>query len=163
VKEYPVIKVKRGKIRRGNKIWKKGEAKEVIQGMAKDYEMVYVIDVDGYRKNSPNLELYKKVGNKIWVDSYPRYVEDVMDLIIVGIERITIWNMKEEYLREVREMSEEEIFIGNNDVKKAVKIVKNYGFNGVVLEENQECKEDIEIWKLYENEEIIRRIREWKS
>ncbi len=151
------------KVKRGNKIWKKGEAKEIIQEMAKDYGMVYVIDVDGYRKNSPNLELYKKVGNKIWVDSYPRYVEDVMDLIIVGIERITIWNMKEEYLREVREMSEEEIFIGNNDVKKAVKIVKNYGFNGVVLEENQECKEDIETWKLYENEEIIRRIREWKS
>ena len=162
MKEYPLIKIKGGRIRIGDIVYKGKEAFKKIEEMSKDYGMVYVIDIDGCKKNSPNLDFYKKVKGNIWVDSCPRNIGDLMDLVIVGIERITIWDMNEKNIKELKEIFEGDIFVGSKDTKKAVDIVKKYDFNGVVIEENQDCKENIEIWKIYEKEGFIRRIREWK-
>ncbi len=159
MQELPIIKIRKGKIKRGEKIWKKREAIKTIEEICREYNGVYIIDLDGYRKNSANIDVYKRIKADIWVDSFPRYVEDVMDLIIVGINRITIRNMKEEYLKEISEICEKEIFISEKNVNEAIKKVKKYDFAGIVLEEMQNSKENVETWKIYMNEEIIRRIR----
>ncbi len=159
MQEFPLIKVRKGKIKRKEQIWKKKEAIKIVEELNKQYGGVYLIDLDGYRKNSANIDLYKKIRANIWVDAYPRYVEDVMDLIVIGANRITIRNMEEDYLREISEMCEKEIFIAEEDEKEAIKKVRRYGFTGIVLDETQNLKGDVEIWKIYLNEEVVRRIR----
>lgn len=159
MKEFPIIRVRKGKIRRKDKIWKRREVINIIEELCKEYKGIYVIDLDGFRKNSPNLDLYKKVDCELWIDSYPRYTEDVMDLVIVGAEKITIRNMDDEKLQEIKEMCEKDIFLLYDDVNLAIKNVKKFGFKGIILDENQSCKESLETWKIYLNEEIIRRIR----
>lgn len=155
MEKFPVVRVRRGKIKFGSKIYKKKEAIAIIEDLTKKYGMVYTLDLDGFRKNSANLDLYKKL-RKLWVDAHPRYVEDVMDLIIVGIERITIRNLNFDYLREIREICEQEIFLAGKD---AIEKVKKFGFDGIVLNEEENIKEDMQTWKIYLNEEVIKRIR----
>ncbi len=154
----PLIKVRKGKIMKDDKIIKK-DVVGYIENLAKEYGSVYAIDLDGYRKNSANLGLYKKVARHLWIDAYPRYVEDVMDLTIIGTNRITIWNMDESMLKEVREMIEKDVYLSGKDVFKVASMVKKYGFKGIVLHEGQEAKEDIETWKIYLNEYVVKRIR----
>ena len=130
-----------------------------IENLAKEYGSVYAIDLDGYRKNSANLSLYKKVAHRLWIDAYPRYVEDVMDLTIIGTDRITIWNMDESMLKEIKEMIERDIYLSGKDVDRVATIAKKYGFKGIVLHEGQEAKENVETWKIYLKEYVVRRIR----
>ncbi|HEC88797.1 MAG TPA: hypothetical protein ENI52_05725 [Thermoplasmata archaeon] len=160
MEEYQIIKIKRGKIKVNEKIWKKRDALKIIEELGKENKIIYAIDLDGYKRNSANLDLYKKFEGKIWVDAYPRYVEDVMDLFITGINRVTLWNMKDEYLEKVREICDGDIFIGEKDAREAVKKARKYDFKGIVLDENQDIKaDDIEVWKIYLLEEKIRRLR----
>jgi len=161
VEEYPVVKVKGRKVKRRDVIYKGKEAMDFLEKIGKEYGMVYVIDVDGYRRNSPNLEMYKRLSANIWIDSLPRNVEDVMDLIIYGFENISIWNMGEEPLKEIKDMCDMKnihIFIGADERKNAINIVKKYGFHGVITE-GEEIKNDVETWKIYTGDWVIRRLR----
>ncbi|MCD6171283.1 MAG: hypothetical protein J7J36_02550, partial [Thermoplasmata archaeon] len=108
---------------------------------------------------SANLKLYKKVGRYLWVDSYPRYLEDVMDIIISGVERITIRDMNEEQLKEVKDISEKDIFLSGKNADEMAKFVAKYKFNGIVLSEEQEISDELQTWKIYMSEENIRRIK----
>ena len=157
--EYPVIKAKGGKIKVKDEIYRGKKVIEKMEEMIADYEMVYVIDIDGCKKNAPNLELYKKVDGGIWLDACPRSVEDVMDLVVAGSEKITIWGMKEEYLKEISEAIERDIFIGGKDVRWAAEMVRKYNFRGVVVEEQQESTSQIETWKIFESQGYIRRVK----
>ena len=58
----------------------------------KKVEHVYLMDLDGWFANQPNLELYQKLSysSSLWIDSAPRRFEDVMDVVVAGAERITI-------------------------------------------------------------------------
>jgi len=58
----------------------------------KKVEHVYLMDLDGWSANQPNLELYQKLSysSSLWIDSAPRRFEDVMDIVVAGAERITI-------------------------------------------------------------------------
>lgn len=160
MEEYQIIKVKKGKIKVNDKIWRRKDAIRIIEEMLEKSKMIYAIDLDGYKKNSANLDLYKKFDGKLWVDAYPRYVEDVMDLFITGINRVTLWNMKDEYLERVKEICDGEIFIGEKEEERAIKKAKKYGFKGIVLDENQGAKaDDMEIWKIYLLEGKIRRLK----
>ena len=157
--EYPVIKVRGGKIKVGDEVYRGKKVIEKMEEMIADHELVYVIDLDGCKKNSPNLELYKKVDGGIWLDACPRGVEDVMDLIVAGAEKITIWGMKEEYFKEISEAVERDIFIGGKDVRWATEMVRKYNFRGIVIEEKQESISKIETWKIFESQGFIRRVK----
>ncbi len=159
MEKYPIIRFKRGKAMRGNEIWKKRDVVTLIKKLGKENDLVYVIDLDGYKKNSANLKLYKKVGKYLWVDSYPRYLEDVMDIIISGVERITIRDMKEEQLKEVKDISEKDIFLSGKNADEIAKKVAKYKFNGIVLSEEQEIAHNLQTWKIYMSEGNIMRIK----
>ena len=156
-----MVKVKGRKVRRKNAIYRGKEAMNFLEKIVKDYGMVYVIDVDGYRKNSPNLDVYKKISSSIWIDTFPRNVEDVMDLVIYGFGKLSIWNMREEYLKEINDMCDMKdirIFIGDEEMVKALNIVKKYGFHGVITEEGG-IKSDVETWRIYMDDWIVRRVK----
>ena len=153
-----MIKVKRGKIMINDEVIKK-DVVNFIEKIAKEHGGVYAIDLDGYKKNSANIRLYKKVARYLWIDAYPRYVEDVMDLTIIGINKITIRDMEENKLKEIKEMIENDIYLSGRNLTRTVELVKKYGFKGIVLMEGQEIKEDIETWKIYLNEYVARRIK----
>ncbi|KAA0012444.1 hypothetical protein B6U81_04045 [Thermoplasmatales archaeon ex4484_30] len=158
MEEFPVIKVRKGKVKRGEKIWKKRDALQVIEELVKQYDMVYIIDVDGYNRNNPNLDLYKKIGKNLWIDSFPRRVEDVVDLIVVGAERITIKNMEGENIKELKEICEKDIYISGDDPDAFNKLVK-YNLKGLVIDEVQEIKKDVQTWKIYKEEWVIKRVK----
>ena len=158
MEKLPVIKIRKGKAMKDDVIIKKNVV-DYIEKIAKEFGEVYIIDVDGYKRNSANFDLYKKIARHLWVDAYPRYVEDVMDLVISGISRITIRNMKEEMIKEVSNMVEKDVYLSYNNASDAVNLAKKYGFKGVVLNEWQEVGEDIETWKLYMKEYVIRRVK----
>jgi len=159
MEEYPLIKVKGGKIRRNNTIWRRKKAVEKIQELAKTYGMVYAIDLDGYKRNEPNLELYKKVRSYVWVDAFPRHVEDVMDIIVNGVERLTVWVMEDAHLAELRDMCESDIFLRDDDAKNAVKKAREYRFDGVVLESGQSHGNTVETWKIDTETEVVKRVK----
>jgi hypothetical protein len=64
---------------------------EVLENVDKDKEM-YFFDIDGIEKNKPNLCTYQKIAEKrnIWVDTGPRTLGDVVDLLMAGANKITI-------------------------------------------------------------------------
>jgi len=157
MEKYPLIKVRKGKVMKDDTIIKKNVI-EFIENLVKEYGIVYIMDVDGYKKNSANIQLYKKLRH-IWVDSFPRYVEDVMDLIIIGVEKITVRNMEKKMLDELKNMTDHEIYLSGEDIDNISKLAKEYGFKGIVLHEWQESKDEIETWKIYPKEYVIRRIK----
>lgn len=132
---------------------------EKLQELAKTYEMVYALDLDGYKRNEVNLELYTKARGSVWVDSFPRYVEDVMDIIVSGVERLTVWVMDDAHLAELKDMCESEIFLRDDDAKRAAKKAKEYGFSGVVLEGGQSPGDAVETWKIDMDAEVVRRVK----
>jgi len=159
VEGYPVVRIRKGKIKRGDNIWKRKEAVEALNNLCTENKFVYVIDLDGFRKNSPNLDLYKKVYGKLWIDSYPRFVEDVMDLIVVGAERITVRDANSNFLEKIKEICDKEIFLAGNNLKELAKLTKDLEFNGIVLDEEQSFTGELETWKIYLSDETIRRLK----
>jgi hypothetical protein len=55
-----------------------------------ELDKAYLIDLDGWFSNQPNLELYQRLSTPLWIDSAPRRFEDVMDVVVAGARRITI-------------------------------------------------------------------------
>ncbi|MBC7128818.1 MAG: hypothetical protein H5T45_03690 [Thermoplasmatales archaeon] len=151
MEEIPAVTIRRGKIRRENKIWKKKERVELIEELIEKYGTVYIIDMDG-KKGSPNLKLYKSIGKKIWVDTFPRDLNDILDLVVCGIEKITIRSFDEKYLEEIKNTIENEVFIFD-EIEKA----KKYKFAGVVTEKDLDCDCELQIWKL--SGDFIRRVK----
>ena len=154
-----MVRIRKGKIKRGDNIWKRKEAIEALNNLCTENKFVYVIDLDGFRKNSPNLDLYKKVYGKLWIDSYPRFVEDVMDLIVVGAERITVRDANSNFLEKIKEICDKEIFLAGNNLKELAKLTKDLEFNGIVLDEEQNFTGELETWKIYLSDETIRRLK----
>jgi len=159
MEKFPVIKIRKEKVMKDDVVIKK-DVINFIEKIAKEFGGVYIIDVDGYKKNEANFRLYKKIAVPIWLDAYPRYVEDVMDLVIIsGVNKITVRNMEEEMLKEIKDMIEKEIYLAYNNALQSSYFATKYGFKGVVLDEWQEIGGNIETWKLHLKEYVIRRVR----
>jgi uncharacterized protein related to proFAR isomerase len=86
----------------------------------------YVFDEDGVTKNQPNLSIYQKLSgiSDIWLDAGPRGVDDIVDEVFSGANRVvirpTLW--KERNLKEVVDITENELmsFYSIEEVKKGV-------------------------------------------
>ncbi len=111
---------------------------QVFRDLTQEYGQVYIVDIDGYRKNRAHLDIYRSYSRKVsfWVDSAPRTPGDVMDLFISGVHRITlVWKIIDDnYLKEIREMCTEEIYLATKDeFSKTLEKVKKIGFDGIVV------------------------------
>ena len=83
----PLVYVKDGRFlnSEGKKI---RDTKGFIENL--NQEILYVIDIDGITKNQPNLDFYQRIGKDLWIDSSPRTFEDIMDVVVTGVSRLTI-------------------------------------------------------------------------
>jgi hypothetical protein len=64
---------------------------EALEHVDKD-EMLYIQDIDGIENNRPNLCTFPKLSEHrdIWVDTGPRVLGDIVDIVMTGASRITI-------------------------------------------------------------------------
>ncbi len=75
---------------------------------------VYIVDHDGLEKDNPNLCLYPKLSDRyaIWVDSGPKTLGDVVDILMAGATAITlrqdIWRGMG--VSSIKEITENEVF-----------------------------------------------------
>lgn len=109
---------------------------------------IYVMDIDGIEKNKPNLCLYQKlmIDHEIWVDSGPRNLGDVVDLLMAGSEKITIRKDKWEKfdIASIKEITENSVFIYIDNHSNAILNIDHNVINasdGIVIFGK---KEDIE-------------------
>lgn len=56
------------------------------------YHRLYVVDIDGVRHRQPQFEYLQEIsqGKEMWVDTGPRNVDEVMDVIVAGATRAVI-------------------------------------------------------------------------
>ena len=66
---------------------------EILEHVDKDVN-IYVLDIDGIEKDKPNLCLYQDLSKShvLWVDTGPRVLGDIVDVIMAGATNITIRN-----------------------------------------------------------------------
>ncbi|UCE45224.1 MAG: hypothetical protein JSU93_07605 [Methanobacteriota archaeon] len=66
--------------------------KEVVSGLSKSHEMVYVADADGIFKNKPQLDIAQSICDEIptLYEGGVRYSHNVIDMLITGAEKAVI-------------------------------------------------------------------------
>ncbi len=157
MEELPLVYLSRGKIIEGKNRF---NAVDKLKEMKKERKKVYVLDLDGVKRNRPNLDIYKKVSHKpfLWIDALPRYLEDVMDLVVVGADKITVGDiMDDEELKKIREMCDGELFLRGKDETETAKKAAELGFDGIVTVSPKE-KVDVPSWGIYPAEGIVKKL-----
>jgi len=76
--------------------------------------LLYVLDIDGIKKDKPNYCIYQKLSKSfdLWIDCGPRNLGDVVDAFMAGATRITI---RREFcgqlnFNSIREITENKIY-----------------------------------------------------
>lgn len=69
-----------------------GDLREVGRRFSRQHDAVYLVDLDGLRRNKPDLSLLQQLSGRVhtWADGGSRSHQDAMDLIIAGAEQVTI-------------------------------------------------------------------------
>lgn len=86
---------------------------EILEQVDKD-ENIYVLDTDGIEKDKPNLCLYQKLSkvHALWVDTGPRVLGDIVDVIMAGATNITVrknlWHELD--VSSIKEITENKIY-----------------------------------------------------
>ncbi len=88
---------------------------EILEQVDKDVN-IYVLDTDGIEKDKPNLCLYQKLSKShaLWVDTGPRVLGDIVDVIMAGATNITVrknlWHELD--VSSIKEITENKIYAG---------------------------------------------------
>ena len=110
----PLIYLKKGKIRVDQEEYRL-PFNEILEQVDKDAN-IYVLDTDGIEKDNPNLCLYSKLSKShvLWVDTGPRVLGDIVDVIMAGATNITIRNNLWHGLDvlSIKEITENKIYAG---------------------------------------------------
>ncbi len=87
-------------------------------------EKIYIFDSDGIKRDKPNLCMYPKLSEKlrIWVDSGPRDLGDVVDSVMAGASLITIrQNLYSNFdISSIKNITEREIYLNIDLVNKDI-------------------------------------------
>jgi uncharacterized protein related to proFAR isomerase len=88
---------------------KKIQNSEWLEKINED-ELIYIIDLDGIKKDESNLDIYQKLSKKyqLIIDNAPRSLGDIIDVFMAGAKSITLRktfypHLKIERLREITE------------------------------------------------------------
>lgn len=98
---------------------------EDLKNLVKKDDSIYFYDLDGIDRDKPNLCIFQNLStsHQMWIDSGPRVLGDIVDLVMAGATRITlrknVWLNLD--ISSVKEITESKIFIGidtlNNEIK----------------------------------------------
>jgi hypothetical protein len=151
---------------------------------------VYVLDLDGIERNKPNLDLYQRISEycRIWVDSGPRSLGDVVDIVMAGATSITVrrdlWpELDISVIKEIAEVdlyvnlesernlgisfSNEDkwvVFYGKTEIEgdfKTSAFVKNLCLKSKVYA-YEPCSKNFDYWKTLGVEGVLTELRRFK-
>ncbi len=112
---------------------------EILEQVDKDVN-IYVLDTDGIEKDKPNLCLYQKLSKShaLWVDTGPRVLGDIVDVIMAGATNITVRNNLWHNLdvSSIKEITENKIYAGVgliNERDRNTEIFPFYDVDGLVV------------------------------
>jgi len=131
---------------------------EILEHVGKDGN-IYVLDTDGIEKDKPNFCLYQKLSKShvLWVDTGPRVLGDIVDVIMAGATNITIRNnlWHELDVSSIKEITENKIYadVGfKNQGDHDTEIVPLYDVDGlVVLDEENQAERDFKYGGVLKN------------
>lgn len=123
----PLIRLKKRKIlgKDGNIL-----SLEELKNLVNKDENIYLYDLDGLEKDKPNLCLYQKISQfqKMWIDSGPRNLGDVVDEVMAGATSITLRKKMwpDVHVSSIKEITENKIFI---EIDAAAKEIFSFNFS----------------------------------
>jgi uncharacterized protein related to proFAR isomerase len=112
---------------------------EILEQVDKDVN-IYVLDTDGIEKDKPNLCLYQKLSKShaLWVDTGPRILGDIVDVIMAGATNITVrkdlWHELD--VSSIKEITENKIYAGvglKSQDERNTEIFPFYDVDGLVV------------------------------
>ena len=126
---------------------KKIQSSELLKKLNED-DLLYVIDIDGIKKNKSNLDIYQKLSKKyqLFIDNAPRTLGDIVDVFMAGANNITL--RKTFYtnitLDSIREITENKIYanIEIYDLNKFYNAFFFEGFDGLINFHSRETLEN---------------------
>ncbi|MEA2055593.1 MAG: hypothetical protein U9O49_02020 [Candidatus Thermoplasmatota archaeon] len=149
-------------------------------GEDKSYDgRMYIFDEDGLVKNKPNFNFYQRYSSSydLWVDAGPMATGDIVDYFMAGANAVILRMelCKKLNLLDIKEMSENEIFLGLNLLEPS-KIDENVldNIDGVIVLNNR-CEIDLDCkygnfvrelsgkYKTYVYDSEINNIEYWKK
>jgi hypothetical protein len=134
----PLIHLKKGKIMVEREEYRL-PFNEILEQVDKDVN-IYVLDTDGIEKDKPNLCLYQKLSKShvLWVDTGPRVLGDIVDVIMAGATNITVrrnlWHGLD--VSSIKEITENKIYAGvglKNQRDRNTEIFPFYDVDGLVV------------------------------
>ena len=131
---------------------------EILDQFDKDVK-IYVLDGDGIEKDKPNLCLYQKLSkaHPLWVDTGPRVLGDIVDVIMAGATNITLRNniLHDLDVSSIKEITENKIYAGVDLKSKDGRNTERfpfYDFDGlVVLDGKHQVERDFKFESFLKN------------
>ena len=131
---------------------------EILEQVDKDAN-IYVLDTDGIEKDKPNLCLYQNLSKShvLWVDTGPRVLGDIVDVIMAGATNITIRNNLWHGLDvlSIKEITENKIYAGvdlKSQADNNKEIIPFYDVDGlVVLDGGNQVERDFKYGSFLKN------------
>ena len=89
---------------------------ELTEELMKEYNIIYIFDINGILNYKPQLSLIKKIASKgkLWIDTGVRYSDDIIDPIVADINKIVIGSKTLSNINELYKAVElsEEVILG---------------------------------------------------
>lgn len=122
---------------------------------------LYLLDIDAYMGREMNIKVYNELSGifDMWIDSAPRRVEDVMDLIVLGAQYAVLndFYMEEERIMKTLELTEN-IVLKSYNAGRIEKFIKN---GGKIIITSPRIASTLNMERIYVFEG--REVRAWKN
>lgn len=154
----PLVYVEQGQAVVGGE---RSRAVRTLRELRGEHDLLYVIDLDGYRRNRANIDVYKTVSRKafLWLDAAPRRVEDVIDLVVAGAVRVTLGDgQRDDDLRQLMDMVESDLYLRSKQPVQAERRVRRFKLAGLVVSDARRKTWDVETWRLNDDQDVAERI-----
>ncbi len=141
MQEIPIIHIKNNKISDINTF---NEVQLLLNRLQSS--IVYIFDEDGINKNQMNVSIYQKFSSiiNVWVDAGPRNVDDIVDEVFSGANRIIIrkdlW--EEDDLKNAIDVTENELMVlySSQEIQKGIPTdILFHDAQGIVIYFIQNC------------------------
>ncbi|MFO8133709.1 MAG: hypothetical protein R6U10_07280 [Thermoplasmatota archaeon] len=154
----PLVHVENGQAVVGGEC---SSAVEALRELRDGHDLVYVVDLDGVRRNRANIDVYKAVSKKafLWLDAAPRRVEDVIDLVVAGASRVTLGDaVPDGDLRQLVDMVESDLYLRSERPLQAERRVRRFELAGLVVDDIWRETWNVETWRLDDDQGVAERI-----
>lgn len=114
MEKIPVVYISNKKVQAA--LEEKPMSSTTLLSELQSFEIIYVVDKNGLKTNTPNLDIYQILSKRhaLWIDAGPQTIGDVVDLVMAGASRLTVplFSFTKESIAKMRELTERNIYAG---------------------------------------------------